>query len=319
MVDSQIQGLLDAGRDAGAPGLTEMGRDAARDMIRSLSGAGTPESPSDVETRDLAVGTGATSSIPGRLYTPAKLASPIGIVFYHGGGFTVGDLDTYDEFLRRLATASGLRVLAVEYRLAPEHPFPAAHEDSLATADWALAHAAELGFASDRIIVVGDSAGGNLAASVALTFHGRRSKAVVAQALLYPWLQFTDETVSLKENAEGYLLTRADLDTFAKDTFKTDADRRDPRAAILDVKDLEGVAPAIVVTAGYDPLRDEGLAYAEKLRSAGVAVEAKHYPAMVHAFYMLTGVTPAAQAAIDELGAALSRAALEVEPAPATH
>jgi len=318
MLDSNIKALLDAGREAGGPRLTEMGRDATRDMIRSLSGAGDSASPSDVETRDLAVGTGASASIPGRLYTPPKLSSPIGIVFYHGGGFTLGDLDTYDEFLRRLSTASGLRVLAVEYRLAPEHPFPAGHEDALAAADWALKHAPEIGFASDRIILVGDSAGGNLAASVALAFRARGSDAIALQALLYPWLQFTDETASLKENGDGYLLTRADLDKFASDTFKAGSDRRDPRVAILAAEDLNGVAPAYIVTAGFDPLRDEGLAYAEKLRAASVAVETKHYPTMVHAFYMLTGVTPGAQAGIDELGAALRQHAVGALPERAT-
>jgi acetyl esterase len=318
VLDPNIKGLLDAGREAGAPGLTQMGRDASRDMIRSLSGAESPESPKDVTVRNLDVA-GAAGPIPARLYTPAAIASPLGIVYYHGGGFTLGDLDTYEELLRRLATASGLQILAIEYRLAPESKFPAAHDDALAAADWALANAAQIGFAPGRLIVAGDSAGGNLAASTAIAFRDRGSNAVVFQALLYPWLKFTGETPSLVENAEGYLLTRADLDTFISDTFADAADRSHPRVALLDAADLAGLPPALVVTAGYDPLRDEGQAYAKKLETAGVSVQAKHYPQFVHAFYMLTGVTPGAQAAIDEAGAVLRAAALPAQPATAAH
>jgi acetyl esterase len=313
MLDPNIKGLLDAGREAGAPALTQMGRDATRDMIRSLSGAGGTGSPADVEVRQLDAG-GAAGPIPARLYTPAHVAAPAGVVYYHGGGFTLGDLDTYEEMMRRLAAASGLRILAIEYRLAPEHRFPAGHDDALAAADWALANAASLGFAPGVLMLAGDSAGGNLAASTAIAFRDRGSKAIVYQALLYPWLRIAGETPSLIENADGYLLTRADLDTFAHDTFATDADRNDPRVAILATVKADGLPPAFIATAGYDPLRDEGLAYARKLEAAGVAVEAKHYPQFVHAFYLLTGVTPAAQAAIDELGAALRAAAMALQP-----
>lgn len=258
--------------------------------------------PKDVEARDLVV----AGSIPARLYTPAGAATPSALlVYFHGGGFVIGDLESHDAHCRRLAAGAGCRVLSVDYRLAPEHPFPAGHDDGLAATVWAFDHAAELGADPARIAVGGCSAGGNLAASVSLDLKDDPARRLKFQLLLYPGIWPEEETASRKA-LDGPVLTRDALAWFERHLAATGH----PQAhrAMLADRDVAGAAPALVVTAGFDPLKDEGRDYAQRLQAAGVATTHVEYPSLVHDFYVMCGVSPAAAAASAETAAALKAA-----------
>jgi acetyl esterase len=219
---------------------------------------------------------------------------PPAIVYYHGGGFTVGDLDSHDASCRLLAAVSGCLVVSVEYRLAPEHPFPAAVGDALAAYRWVHGRADELGFEPTVVGVMGDSAGGNLAAVVALEARSGLGDGVpppVAQVLVYPVTDLQHETETYRSFGEGFFLTR-ELMEFYRDCYVPEvADYRSPKASPLRAPDHSGLAPALIVTAGFDPLRDDGAKYAEALRSAGTEVEYRCYDDQVHGF-MGMGILP---------------------------
>jgi acetyl esterase len=310
VIDPQIAALLDAQAKALAaqpmPPLDQIPPAMMRFGYRMQRQAIDQAAPKDVEARDVSVA-GADGELPARLYRPlgAGDAGP-GLVFFHGGGFVIGDLETHDGLCRRLAAWSGVRVLAVDYRLAPEHPFPAAHDDALAAAGWAFDHAAELGFDPARIAVGGDSAGGNLAGATAIAMKDDPKRRIAFQLLLYPGVWPEGETQSRKD-LDGPVLTREALAWFEKALA---ADRHpDGGRAMLDrERDFAGVAPALVVTAGYDPLKDEGRDYAARLRAAGVRAEHVEYPTMVHDFYLMADVSPAARDAVRETAAALKAA-----------
>lgn len=262
--------------------------------------------PKDVAARDLQID-GAEGKISARLYTPAGApAVTPGLVYFHGGGFVIGDLETHDGHCRRLAAFSGLRVLAVDYRLAPEHPFPAGHDDAVAAAKWAIDHAAEIGFDPKRVAVGGCSAGGNLAASVCIDLKNDPAHKVAFQLLLYPGIWPEDETQS-RRDLDGPLLTKEVLIWF--DKHLAAVDHPDVARVMLGrAKDLAGLPPALVVTAGYDPLKDEGRDYAARLRAAGVDAKHVEYSEMVHDFYVLGDVSPAIVEAAKETAAALKAA-----------
>ena len=235
-----------------------------------------------------------------------------GLVFFHGGGFVIGDLDTHDDLCRCLANGSGCRVVAVDYRLAPEHPFPAAVEDCWAAMKWIAEHASDFGIAGP-IAVGGDSAGGNLAAVVAQLAKSEGPR-IAFQLLIYPVTQLGGpEMPSMQENAKGYFLERESMQWFTRMYCPDAAQRSDPRLSPLIAKDLSGLPPAYVATAGFDPLRDEGKAYADKLDAAGVPVTHVNYPGMIHGFFSLRGLIPKAREAVAASAAAV-RAALEAEP-----
>jgi acetyl esterase len=196
----------------------------------------------------------------------------------------IGDLDTHDVLCRQLTAEAGVSVVSVDYRLAPEHKFPAAVDDAWAATRWIVAHAPELGVDGGRIAVGGDSAGGNLAAVVALLARDHGGPPIRLQALLYPVTDTDLDTPSYRANADGFLLTRDSMKWFFGHYLKGEADGADWRVAPLRAKSLEGVAPALVVTAGFDPLRDEGEAYAARLGTAGVRVDAIRYGGMIHGF-----------------------------------
>jgi len=233
-----------------------------------------------------------------RLYIPtdAPRVGPL-LVFLHGGGFIFGDLDSHDATCRFLAQRSGVRVLAIDYRLAPEAPFPAAYDDAVAAFEWAADHAAELGADPARIGVGGDSAGGNLAAGVALAVREK----CAFQLLVYPVTQSSEETVSRKLFAEGFYLTSSFIGVATSTYLPEGTDPEDPRHAPLHAEIPEGVAPAYVATAGFDPLRDEGEAYARRLEEAGVKVTLKRYPDLIHSFFNIIGAGHTAKAAVTEL------------------
>ncbi len=230
-----------------------------------------------------------------------------GLVWFHGGGFVIGDLDTTDSTARALANASGAMVVSVDYRLAPEHPFPAAVDDAVAAYDWVVANAASLRLDATRLAVGGDSAGGNLAAVVTQLVKATRGQMPAFQLLVYPVTDLDSSYPSLTENAEGYFLTRDTMDWFTQQ-YLGGATRSSPRISPLRASDVSGLPPALVVTAEFDPLRDEGEAYAAHLRAAGVPVELVRYDGEIHGFFGMDFL-PDCQLARAHAGAAL-RAAL---------
>ena len=220
----------------------------------------------------------------------------------------IGDLETHDGVCRQLADASGVRVISIDYRLAPEHPFPASFDNSLAAANWVFEHAGEIGFDPARVGVGGDSAGGNLSAAVAIALRDAGKHKLAFQMLLYPVTQVDRTTNSLRDLAEGYFLTKSGMDWFGDCLFIEGGDRSDSRVSVLNAKSHSDLAPAFVSTAGYDPLKDEGHQYVEKLQAAGVPTEHKHYPGFIHGFYQMAGLSPAAAAALKEAAAAMKKA-----------
>lgn len=281
--------------------------DAMRRRFWRQMQAWEAEAPQLLEVRDLTVD-GAAGPLKARLYTPfaAGVTSP-GLVFLHGGGFVVGDLDSHDMLCRRLADAGRLRVLSVAYRLAPEHRWPAAPEDAMAATRWAFANAAALAFDPARIGVGGDSAGGNLSAVVAQGLKGDAHARLKAQVLIYPCTQFLKMTPSQLRLQEGYVLTQAAQDFFVRQYLPDRESVYDWRASPLVTDDLGGLPPAYVVTAGFDPLLDEGKAYADKLAACGVPVTYRAYPDQVHGFFNMTAMSKTAREAIAACGQWLAR------------
>ena len=239
---------------------------------------------------------GPAGDLPVRIYRPSANAGLPVLVWFHGGGWVLGDLDAADPTCRSLANESGCVVVSVDYRLAPETPFPGAAEDAYAATVWVSEHAAEIGGDPTRIAVGGDSAGGNLAAVVCLVARERGGPRIVHQGLVYPVTDHALDTPSYEENAEGYLLTRSGMQWFW-DQYLGDQDRSHPYASPLRAGDLSGLPPAIVITAEFDPLRDEGEAYAARLRECGVATALHRFDGMIHGFFGMSAVLPAGREA----------------------
>jgi acetyl esterase len=249
---------------------------------------------------------GPTGPIEGRLYVPREGPDFGGLlVYYHGGGHVIGDLDTHDSACRFLASAAGVGVLAVDYRLAPEHPFPAAVDDSVAALAFAFERAEALGFDPARIAVGGDSAGGNLAAVVALAAKAGEAPMPAFQLLIYPVCDYSHKRRSYATFAEGFLLTAAEMDWF-RDNYLPDSEAAlGWRASPALAPDHSGLPPAYVVTAGFDPLRDEGEEYVEKLRAAGVHVALRRHEGLLHSFVNQTALHRGARDAMNEAAGAL--------------
>jgi acetyl esterase len=284
--------------------------EAREDLQRSIRVVdGAPAPLASVKETTVA---GGERQLRARLFVPEQAQDDAAgslVVYYHGGGWVAGDLDTHDHPCRLLAESSGARVLSVDYRLAPEERFPAAVEDALAAFRYAVAAAAELGVDPARIAVAGDSAGGHLAAVTAQLAAADGGPAPAFQLLIYPVTDLVGVSASRSTFAEGFLLTKENMDWYELQFLGPDGDRHDPRASPLLAQELSGVAPALVVTAGFDPLRDEGEAYARRLSDAGVRTILRRHPGYVHGFtHMLIG-GPGPREAIAEMGGVL-RAAL---------
>lgn len=280
---------------------------AIEERRRSLAGllrfSGRPRAIGSIEERAFP---GPASALRLRIYTPpgvpARQLLP-GLLYFHGGGFVAGTLDTHDGICRALAAACRSRLLSVDYRLAPEHPFPAAVDDGCAALAWAAAHAPELGVDAARLVVCGDSAGATLAAVVCQMAAATGQSRVAGQFLLCPIMDYAAESDSRRALAEGYLLERATLEQDLSHYLPDGADRADPRISPLHTARLEALPPTCVHTAEFDPLRDEGAAYSERLRAAGVPGTYRCHPGMIHLFYGLGALIPYADAAFDLMGA----------------
>jgi len=304
-LDPQARAFLDQIRAMGAPPLPQQSPEEARAgyaLLAEMEGV----VPHPVPTEDRTV-PGPAAGIPVRIYRPdTDGPSPL-VVYFHGGGWVIGDIASSEAVCQRLAHGVPAVVVNVDYRLAPEHPFPAAVEDADAAVAWVAAHATELGGDGGRLAVAGDSAGGNLAAVVARHARDAGGPAVAFQLLIYPATDMTLSLPSYRDNGEGYLLETATMAWFI-DHYLGATDPRDPDASPLFADDLSGLPPALVVTAGFDPLRDEGEAYAERLRQAGGAVTTSRYDGMFHGFYGLDSLFDAAAAATAETVGALRHA-----------
>jgi acetyl esterase len=270
--------------------------------------------PTPLEPAPEAVGSVMARAIPGpggplaiRVYRP-RVATRAALVYFHGGGWVIGSLESADATCRALTNHAQVVVISVDYRLAPETKFPGAADDAYAAVRWVGDHAQELGVDTGRIAVGGSSAGGNLAAVASLMARERGGPKIAFQLLLVPAMEFRSTASSTEDFAEGYGLSKADMEWFGGHYLRTDADRDDPRASIMRAK-LDGLPPALVITAECDPLRDDGEAYAERLRQVGVAAEAKRYPGMFHGFMSFPAQLPEAAQAFTDAANAL-RAAL---------
>jgi len=305
-LDPDAQIVLDMVREANRPPFETISPEEARELFRAGRKVLSPEPAPVAETRELTM-PGPGGPLKARLYRGRDAAVLPGLVYFHGGGWVIGDIDTHDAMCRHLARAAGGAVVSVDYRLAPEAKFPAAVEDCVAAAAWVAANAAGLGIDPARLAVGGDSAGGNLAAVVALVARDRGPR-LCHQLLIYPATDARMGHPSIVRCAEGYLLTRATMAWFYRQYLAAPADAEDWRASPLLAPSLAGVAPAYVLTAGYDPLGDEGDAYARRLAEAGVAVTLRRYPDQIHGFCQNGKVIRAAAGALDEAAAALAAA-----------
>ena len=245
-----------------------------------------------------------------RCYRPPATVARLlpAVLFFHGGGWVMGSLEGYDLVCRYFCARTGCAVIAVDYRLAPEHKFPAAVDDAWAATRWVVSHASELGVDGRRIAVAGDSAGGNLAAVVALLARDAADGAIALQVLVYPVTDLSSESKSYNDFAEGYMLTRDSMRWFKNHYLKSAGDAEDWRASPIRAKSLAGLPPALVVTAGFDPLRDEGAAYAARLTEGGVRVDYVCYGGMIHGFVPMGRLIDTGNRAISHVAASLRQA-----------
>lgn len=304
-LDPTLRLTLAAQRAMGVNGLV-VGDDAvaSRAQLRETT-AGLGGGDIHVDVRDIVL-PGPAGDIAARHYRPTGDGAKPLLVFYHGGGFVIGDLDSHDAICRLTCRDGDIAVLSVDYRLAPEHPAPAALDDALAAFRWAHDHAAELGGIAGRVAVGGDSAGGNLAAAVALRARDDGGPAPVLQWLIYPVTDCTARTRSRTLYGDGFLLTKHDIDWFTDQYLgRSQLDPTDPLVSPLLAGDLSGLPPALVAVAGFDPLQDEGEAFAAALREAGVVVDLRQMPSLTHAFINLFPLGGGSATATSELISAL--------------
>ena len=303
-LDPQAQALLEQMKQMGfifTPGLTPA---IARGMLAQLlTVRPAGEAVGNVEDRLIP---GSAGELPIRIYTPHGSGPFPVLVFLHTGGWVLGTLDNQDPLCRRITNRAGCIVVSVDYRLAPEHPFPAAIEDSYAATHWAALHAAEFAGDPSRLAIVGDSAGGNMATVVALLARDRGGPKLAFQVLLFPATDFTLSTPSMEELADGYTVTKEQMMWIRKHYLSSEAEWTHPLASPLLASDLSGLPPALIITAEYDPLRDDGELYGKRLQEAGVPTKVSRYAGMLHDFPDM--LEEPGNRALDEIAAALRAA-----------
>lgn len=266
---------------------------------------GPPEPVADVAHRFVP---GPSADLPVRIYTPQGVKRPApALVYFHGSGFVISNIEIFDAPSRALANRTGCVVVSVNYQKSPEHKFPVPFDDAYASTTWVVEHAAELGIDPTRVGVVGDSAGGTLAAAVCLKARDEGGPRLATQVLVHIPAGFHVKTESMVENAEGMLLEAADMDWFVEQYIRDESDGENPYAFPLHASSLGGLPPALVVTAEYDPLRDEGEFYAQRLQEAGVEVTLTRYDGIIHGFYGMTAVLDAADRLFDEIAGHVRR------------
>jgi acetyl esterase len=306
----QVAALLERVAQSPLPPYCEVPPTVARRLYRDSRAVLSPTPPA-VDSVQLFLAPSAAGPVPVRGYRPKGVNQdqPLpALLYYHGGGWVIGDLDTHDVVCRTLANAAGCVVFSVEYRKAPEAPFPAAVDDCLAALKYVAAGAAAFGIDASRIAVGGDSAGGTLATVMTLLARDAGGPAIAFQLLIYPATDLQMRFPSIDENGEGYLLTRDAITYFRGHYLTQPADWLDWRASPILAKSLADLPPALVLTAGYDPLRDEGRAYADRLTNDGVATEYCNYPDMVHGFITMGRVLDTAHIALEHCARALRAA-----------
>jgi acetyl esterase/lipase len=309
-VHPQVQEVLDQFSALGIPELSALPVDELRTLTEAMNGQRAADAPAVEEVRDLSI-PGPVGDIPARLYRPAGAAGGV-LVWFHGGGWVIGSIDGSDGTCRYLADAAGVAIISVGYRLGPEHPFPAAVVDCFAATEWVAENAESLGLGRGRLAVGGDSAGGNLAAVVSLLARDEGGPEIGLQALVYPATDARMGWPSIEENGEGYFLTKDDMKWFMGNYgLGSVVEAADWRLSPLLASSHANLPPALIVTAEFDPLRDEGQAYADALRAAGVDVTVAHYDGMIHAFFGMRGVVDAAEDAQKTVAAAVREALVD--------
>lgn len=305
-LDPQVKAFLDQAAASGAPGFDQMTVQQAREAIRGLFATNAP--PQAVKkVEDRVVNAGGVK-LPIRIYTPDGNGPLPILVFFHGGGWVVGDLESHDAPCRALANGAGCIVIAIDYRLAPEHKFPAPADDCYGATKWVVLNAASFGGDPKRIAVGGDSAGGNLAAAVAQMATDRGAPTIKYQLLIYPVTNYSYDTASYKNNGENYLLTKNSMQWFWNHYLSNPNDGENPYASPLRGQRLSNLPPAWVMTAEFDPLRDEGEAYAKRMKDAGVSVEYTDYKGMIHGFFSLGHIFDQGKKAVADACAKLKAA-----------
>lgn len=315
MLDPQARALIDLMVERRVPAVHTLSPGEARSFYRDRRAFTQPEPPPVHEVRDLSM-TGPGGTVAFRLFRPAPAggsgALPL-LVYFHGGGWTIGDLDTHDVLCRQLALAGGCAVLSVDYRLAPEHPFPAAVTDARTAWEYAISKSPDWGIDPHRVVVAGDSAGGTLSAVLCQELRGEPVQPLL-QVLIYPALDLSSEHPSWREFAHQPMLSAKQLRWYYGHYLEDGTDVHDPRVSPLLMQDLTGLPPAVVSVAGFDPLRDEGVAYAERLTDAGVPTQLLRESGLVHAYIWFTGISKASREATTRLSRAIA-AAVESDPA----
>lgn len=306
-IDPQIAAILALLEQAGGGSLASATIEQARSFFdMSTVTMRDPSTLAAVRSVEDAAIPGPAGEIPIRIYRPDVDGTVATMAFFHGGGFAIGSIETHDDHARLICRDVGIVVVSVDYRLAPEHPFPAGFEDCLAATTWVGENVDSLGGDPDKIVVGGDSAGGNFSAAVALATRESGPK-LAAQFLIYPGVDFAEDTdyPSRLENAEGFFLTLEDMAWFSNHYLPEGSDYNDPRASPIRAADLSGAPPAVIGTAEFDPLRDEGEAYAKALADAGVEVRWQRYDGLIHGFYGMGPYSAAAAAAVADMNNAL--------------
>jgi acetyl esterase len=305
VLDPDAAAVYQAFQDAGRPAYETLTAPEAREFYMQARPVVNPEPPELKSAEPLSIPS-PHGTIPARLYTPKTLRQKDGLapclVFFHGGGWVIGNLETHDVVCRKLAHEGELLVISVDYRLAPEHHFPAAVDDAIDATKWISANAKQLGIDAARLIVGGDSAGGNLAAVVALAARDRGGPKLAAQVLVYPATDFAWSHPSHSEPETSILLTHSVIRWFGNH-YLAGADINDWRASPARAKSFAGLPPAYVLTAGADPLRDEGDEYAARLKEAGVPVAYRHFPGQFHGFFTMGKLLNQANVAVSEIAA----------------